>query len=111
MAQPIVDIENEIYKAGSVEVDPVNHIMRQNGSEKRISSTEASLLKLFILNKNNLLTRNTILLNIWGRDDYYTARNLDVYVNKLRKLLKEDSSLEIMNIHGSGFKLVENAEA
>ena len=111
LAQPVVEVEDEIYKAGKAEMDYRNHVLRQNGSDKRISSTEASLLKLFILNKNNLLTRNTILLNIWGRDDYYTARNLDVYVNKLRKLLKEDKSLEIMNIHGSGFKLVENAEA
>jgi DNA-binding response OmpR family regulator len=78
------------------------------GEDKRISTTEAQLFKLFITNKNNLLSRNAILLNVWGRDDYYTARNLDVYINKLRKLIKEDVTIEIVNIHGSGFKLAEN---
>jgi DNA-binding response OmpR family regulator len=73
-----------------------------------VSSTECELLKLFVKNKNLLLTRNSLLLSIWGRDDFYTARNLDVYINKLRKLLKEDPSVEIINVHGSGFKLVES---
>jgi DNA-binding response OmpR family regulator len=99
---------DEIFKIGRVTIDFSNHQLRYDNKEVRISTTEAELLKLFILNKNNLLTRNSILLNIWGRDDFYTARNLDVYINKLRKLLKEDTSLEIVNIHGSGFKLAEN---
>jgi DNA-binding response OmpR family regulator len=107
--QPIIEQE-EVYKVGNVTVDFTNHIILHKGTEKRISTTEAELLKLFIQNKNNLLTRNNILLSVWGRDDFYTARNLDVYINKLRKLLKEDPSLEIVNIHGSGFKLVENVE-
>jgi DNA-binding response OmpR family regulator len=88
-------------------LDFTNHKLLVNGEEKRISTTEAQLLKLFITNKNNLLTRNAILLNVWGRDDYYTARNLDVYINKLRKLIKADETIEIVNIHGSGFKLAE----
>jgi DNA-binding response OmpR family regulator len=61
-----------------------------------------------VKNKNELLTRNSLLLSVWGRDDFYTARNLDVYINKLRKLLKMNPQIEIINIHGSGFKLVEN---
>ena len=107
---PIVDSVIEKYLAGGMEVDYTNHVINYQGTERRISTTEAELLKLFVLNKNILLTRNTILLKVWGRDDYYTARNLDVYINKLRKILKDDSSLEIVNIHGSGFKLVENVE-
>jgi DNA-binding response OmpR family regulator len=110
MVQPEVATQQQTLSAGHTEVDYTNHVLKQNGLEKRISTTEAELLKLFINNKNNLLTRNVILLNVWGRDDFYTARNLDVYINKLRKLLKEDPSLEIVNIHGSGFKLAENAE-
>jgi DNA-binding response OmpR family regulator len=58
-----------------------------------------------------LISRNSLLLNVWGRDDFYTARNLDVYINKLRKLIKEDPNLEIINVHGSGFKLVEKENA
>lgn len=97
----------EVFTFGKCLMDYTNHKLTINGEEKRISTTEGQLLKLFITHKNNLLTRNAILLNVWGRDDYYTARNLDVYINKLRKLIKTDESVEIVNIHGSGFKLAE----
>lgn len=97
----------ESYTISTIVLDFTNHKLLVNGEEKRISTTEAQLLKLFITHKNNLLTRNAILLNVWGRDDYYTARNLDVYINKLRKLIKADEAIEIVNIHGSGFKLAE----
>lgn len=107
-AQLDISSKEEVYIAGNTEVDYTHHALKINGTDKRISTTEAELFKLFISNKNNLLTRNAILLSVWGRDDFYTARNLDVYINKLRKLLKEDPSLEIVNIHGSGFKLAEN---
>jgi DNA-binding response OmpR family regulator len=70
-----------------------------------VSGTECELLKLFVKNQGQLLTRNSLLLTIWGRDDFYTARNLDVYINKLRKVLKDNPKLEIINVHGSGFKL------
>ncbi|MFA6261265.1 MAG: response regulator transcription factor [Bacteroidia bacterium] len=110
LAPPTIETDQIVYKIGEMEVDYTNHLIRCQGNDKRISTTEAELLRLFSLNKNTLLTRNAILLKVWGRDDYYTARNLDVYINKLRKLLKEDPSLEIVNIHGSGFKLVENVE-
>ncbi len=108
-APQVVNPKEEIVKAGSTEIDFINQLIRTDGGkqQKRISATEAELLKLFVNNKNNLLTRNSILLNVWGRDDYYTARNLDVYINKLRKILKEDPTIEIVNIHGAGFKLVE----
>jgi DNA-binding response OmpR family regulator len=109
--KPEIATEQKILSAGITEVDITNHVIIQNGQEKRISNTEAEVLKLFITHKNNLLTRSVILLNVWGRDDFYSARNLDVYINKLRKLLKEDPSLEIVNIHGSGFKLAENVGA
>jgi DNA-binding response OmpR family regulator len=88
-------------------IDTVNNSIKVNGTVKKISNTETVLLKLMIVNKNALLPRANMLLHVWGRNDFYTARNLDVYINKVRKLLKEDDSLTIENIHGSGFKLVE----
>jgi DNA-binding response OmpR family regulator len=97
----------ELLHVGKSEVDITNHTYKVGEIEKKFSTTEGQMLKLFIENKNKLLTRNTILLHIWGRDDYYTARNMDVYINKLRKMTKDDSSIEIVNVHGSGFKLVE----
>lgn len=105
-------VKEEVFIIGSTKIDTSNHVVIINNEiEKKISSTESNLLKLFIENKNKLLSRNAILLSIWGRDDFYTARNLDVYINKLRKILKDDICLEIANIHGSGFKLVENTPA
>jgi len=108
--KPLTAIDDKI-NVGHLSIDFQNHIILHNGKEIRISATEAELLKIFIINKNNPLTRSAILLYIWGRDDFYTARNLDVYINKLRKMLKIDPSLEIVNIHGTGFKLAENVEA
>lgn len=107
-SQPVAS-ENEEVEVGHLFLDFTNHKLKIKGEEKRISTTEAELLKLFMANKNSLLTRNAILLKVWGRDDYYTARNLDVYINKLRRLIREDESVEIINIHGSGFKLAETS--
>jgi len=112
VVKPEIVVKEEVYELAGMKIDIPNHlVMYQHGGEKRISGTEAELLKLFVKNKNVLLTRNSLLLSVWGRDDFYTARNLDVYINKLRKLIKDDPQVEIINVHGSGFKLVENTVA
>lgn len=110
-AEQPVAAPNEEFKIGTTLLQVTNHLLQVNGVEKHVSGTEAQLLKLFIQNKNSLITRNSILLAVWGRDDYYTARNLDVYINKIRKLIKEDESIQLTNIHGSGFKLIESSVA
>lgn len=110
-AMPEIIVKEEVYEIAGMKIDIPNHLITFGNTEKKISSTECELLKLFVKNKNLLLTRNSLLLSVWGRDDFYTARNLDVYINKLRKLLKENDRVEILNIHGSGFKLVENSIA
>ena len=107
---PQLSEADTVIKAGNSTIDITNHIYRCGDTEKKISTTESALLKLFTDNRNQLLSRNTLLLHIWGRDDYYTARNLDVYINKLRKIIKDDPSVEIVNIHGAGFKFVENTK-
>jgi two-component system, OmpR family, response regulator len=108
-SKPDTDLaaKDEIITIGKTVIDTVNNSIKVNGTLKKISNTETVLLKLMIVNKNALLPRANMLLHVWGRNDFYTARNLDVYINKVRKLLKEDDSLSIENIHGSGFKLVE----
>jgi two-component system OmpR family response regulator len=108
-SKPDTDLaaKDEIITIGKTVIDTVNNSIKVNGISKKISNTETVLLKLMIVNKNALLPRANMLLHVWGRNDFYTARNLDVYINKVRKLLKEDDSLTIENIHGSGFKLVE----
>ncbi len=72
----------------------------------KLSPKEAQLLRLFCLNLNNVLTRSEALTKIWGEDNYFTARSMDVFVTKLRKYLKIDDGIEIVNIHGNGFQLL-----
>lgn len=108
-AKPEIIVKQEVLELDGLKLDIPNHRLYYNGTERKVSGTECELLKLFLKNKNQLLTRNSLLLSVWGRDDFYTARNLDVYINKLRKILRECSALEIVNVHGSGFKLVESS--
>jgi len=78
--------------------------------KSKLSPKEAHLLRLFCMNKNEVLTRSEALTKIWGEDNYFTARSMDVFVTKLRKYLKKDESLEIVNIHGNGFRLIDHTE-
>jgi DNA-binding response OmpR family regulator len=79
-----------------------------NGDEvkEKLSPKEAHLLRMFCLKKNDVLPRSEALTRIWGEDNYFTARSMDVFVTKLRKYLKLDPNIEIVNIHGNGFQLL-----
>ncbi len=79
-------------------------------SKEKLSPKEAQLLRLFAINKNDILSRSEALTKIWGEDNYFTARSMDVFVTKLRKYLKPDTSIEIVNIHGNGFQLLVRDE-
>lgn len=74
--------------------------------EKKLSPKEAQLLELLAANPNTLISREMALKKIWGNDDYFTARSMDVYITKLRKILSDDPRLNIKNIHGAGFQLI-----
>ncbi len=82
-----------------------------NEPQHKLSPKEAQLLKMFALKLNDVLTRNEALTKIWGEDNYFTARSMDVFVTKLRKYLADDDNLEIVNIHGNGFQLLEKDKA
>jgi DNA-binding response OmpR family regulator len=73
--------------------------------QEKLSPKEAELLKLFCKYSNDILPRSLALKEIWGDDNYFTARSMDVFVTKLRKYLKYDDNIEIVNIHGNGFQL------
>ena len=79
-------------------------------SKDKLSPKEAQLLRLFAINKNDILSRSEALTKIWGEDNYFTARSMDVFVTKLRKYLKPDTNIEIVNIHGNGFQLLVRGE-
>lgn len=89
---------------------PLRQLVYKNGderSEDKLSPKEAHLLRLFCLHKNDVLQRSVALTKIWGEDNYFTARSMDVFVTKLRKYLSKDDNLEIVNIHGNGFRLID----
>ncbi len=79
-----------------------------NDDVKKLSSKEADLIHILTLNRNELVPRNVILEKVWGNDDYFTAKSMDVYMSKIRKLLKDDPDIEILNAYGVGFKLIIN---
>ncbi|MCL4148161.1 UNVERIFIED_CONTAM: hypothetical protein GTU68_022442 [Idotea baltica] len=76
----------------------------------KLSPKEAHLLRMFCMYKNDVLPRSIALKKIWGEDNYFTARSMDVFVTKLRKYLAGDENIQIVNIHGNGFRLVINED-
>ncbi|PWJ36015.1 response regulator transcription factor [Sediminitomix flava] len=78
-----------------------------NGDEQRLTSKESALLRLLAIYKNEVMDRSEALKKIWLDDNYFNSRSMDVYITKLRKFLKPDEKLKIVNVHGQGFKLVE----
>jgi DNA-binding response OmpR family regulator len=86
-----------------------NKMTLQLGNDiKKLSSKEAELIQMLVSNKNELVQRKTILEKVWGSDDYFAAKSMDVYISKIRKLLKDDPEIEILNAYGIGFKLIVN---
>lgn len=96
----------DIYEIGKFVFNSRLRTLSISTSEYKLSPKEAQLLELLALNPNELIGREMALKKIWGSDDYFTARSMDVYVTKLRKFLSEDPSLIIKNIHGAGFQLI-----
>ena len=100
------DPQHSLFQLGKYSFDFDHQLLTQNGTIQKLTSKEAALLKLFCENKNQPINRSLALKLIWGDDSYFNARSMDVYITKLRKHLKDDASLQIMNLHGEGFKLL-----
>lgn len=98
--------ENIEFDLGSYHFNPKLRELSHNGIMQTLSPKENELLKMLAEHKNDLLAREQALKKIWGSDTYFNGRSMDVYIAKLRKYLKEDSNIEIVNIHGNGFRLV-----
>jgi DNA-binding response OmpR family regulator len=97
--------EPQVFTIGSYEFNYGDQVLKIAGEERRLTKKEAEVLKLLCLNKNKLLRREKVLKNVWGKDDYFMGRSMDVYITKLRKYLKGDDNVTIINVHGAGFKL------
>jgi two-component system, OmpR family, response regulator len=96
----------DIFEIGKFVFNARLRTLTCGDDEKKLSPKEAQLLELLAINPNELISREMALKKIWGADDYFTARSMDVYVTKLRKFLSEDPRLNIKNIHGAGFQLI-----
>jgi DNA-binding response OmpR family regulator len=103
--KPDISARSARYIIGKYSFDFANHLLSSSSGDKRLTKREAELLHLLCLNMNQVLRREVALKTIWGEDDYFMGRSMDVYITKLRKLLAGDPSVTITNIHNTGFKL------
>ncbi|MCO6358977.1 DNA-binding response OmpR family regulator [Roseivirga pacifica] len=99
------------FEFGSFHFDYDKQVLSQSGNQTKLTSKESELLRLLCLHINQPLDRSTALKIIWRDDSYFNARSMDVYIAKLRKHLKVDETVQIMTLHGSGFKLITDAQA
>ncbi len=97
--------ENNIFSIGKYTFDYNHQTLTINDDEKKLTGKESELLRMFCINFNQLIERQNALQKIWKDDSYFAARSMDVYITKLRKYLKKDPAIQIVNVHGVGFKL------
>ena len=100
------DRDRSMHKIGSYTFDTQKQTLIHGTKVTKLTTKESELLSLLCNHMNEMLERNYALKTIWIDDNYFNARSMDVYITKLRKLLKEDPSIEIINIHGKGYKLI-----
>ena len=98
--------DNIEFQLGKYHFNPRLRELKMGDISHTLSPKENELLKMLAENINDLLTREKALKKIWGSDTYFNGRSMDVYIAKLRKYLREDDQIEIVNIHGNGFRLV-----
>ncbi|MCA1751695.1 MAG: response regulator transcription factor [Cryomorphaceae bacterium] len=98
--------EQEFFELGDFVFDHERQLLKYNEKEIKLTTKESELLHLLCINKNGVLERNYALNVIWGDDNYFNGRSMDVYIAKLRKHLRAEPRIEIINIHGKGFKLL-----
>ena len=94
------------FTIGKYKFDYKHQILDLKGAQHKLTTKEAELLKLLCLHANDVLDRNFALKSIWHDDNYFNGRSMDVYIAKLRKYLKDDPNVELINVHGKGFKLL-----
>jgi two-component system OmpR family response regulator len=98
--------EEGIRFIGKIKYEPELRLLHLDDAVKKLTTKENQLLQLLVNNQNDILDRHAALRAIWGDDNYFNGRSMDVYIAKLRKALKDDEAIEIMNVHGKGFKLI-----
>lgn len=108
--KPEVQPAQDEYIAGKTTLDYKNQRLIYNGELTKLTTKENELLRLFFEKKNGILERDVALKHVWHDDSYFTARSMDVFISKIRKYLRNDTTLTIINVHGTGYKLIENED-
>jgi len=106
VTEPVVHKKDELYAIGEYSFNTLNQILSFRDTTVKLTTKESELLELLCQHKNQILERNFALKAIWIDDNYFNARSMDVYITKLRKYLKKDLSVKILNVHGKGYKLL-----
>ncbi len=96
----------QVFTLGKYTFDTRKQVLSDGDETVKLTTKESDLLKLLCQNANKVLERNYALKSIWIDDNYFNARSMDVYITKLRKHLKDETSVEIINVHGKGYKLI-----
>ena len=96
----------KVVQLGEYQFEYPNGILSFFENKRTLTTRESEILQMLLINKNQAVDRKSILLKFWGNDDYFSGRSLDVFVTKLRRYLKEDPSVAILNIRGQGYKLI-----
>jgi len=104
------DVEQKVFQLANYSFDFEKQTLTFADKIQKLTTKESDLLKMLCDNRNSILERNYALKTIWIDDNYFNARSMDVYITKLRKYLKEEPGIQILNIHGKGFKLLVPAE-
>ncbi|MBS1644922.1 MAG: response regulator transcription factor [Bacteroidetes bacterium] len=101
--------EPEVIRLGNYDFDYANLTLTSLSEKKQLTQREADLLFFFATNPNKILKREDILLQVWGKEDYFLGRSMDVFVTKIRKHIKGQPGLELQTLHGIGFKFINEA--
>jgi DNA-binding response OmpR family regulator len=104
----VVNRKSESYTIGGYSFDSLKQMLVFNDQAIKLTTKESELLELLCQHANEILERNFALKTIWIDDNYFNARSMDVYITRLRKYLKKDSSVKILNVHGRGYKLLSD---
>ncbi|MFH0894277.1 MAG: response regulator transcription factor [Bacteroidota bacterium] len=102
--------DRDHFQIGKFQFTFNTQLLKMGDQQQKLTSKEAELLRMLCWNMNNVVDRSDALKMIWEDDSYFNARSMDVYITKLRKYLKEDPSVELVNVHGKGFKLMTPAD-
>lgn len=109
MKTQVVENDKVEFSIGKYTFNTEKQTLKWDESEIKLTTKEVQLLRLLVLNKNQVVDRAFTLKTIWHDDNYFNSRSMDVYITKLRKYLKNDPKVEIVNVHGKGFKLLVNS--